>query len=152
MIGRRGLPGYMAVCLYLGYVWLVVSGLVRLAVGTLVVDAAYDLALHAVFLGFALGLVFAHAPIIFPAVTGRPLAYRPSFLAPLLLLQASLALRAGGDLANVALARQLGGIGNELAIVLFLAVTAGAIRTGARSTAFNPRPPVLEGRVSIDEP
>jgi hypothetical protein len=104
------------------------------------VDAAYDLALHAVFLDFALGLVVAHAPIIFPALARRPLPYRPSFFAPVLLLQASLALRAGGDLASVTLARHLGGIGNELAIVPFLAVTARAIRNGARSTARFPGP------------
>jgi hypothetical protein len=39
----------------------------------------YDAMLHAVFLGFVISMVFAHASVIFPAVLGLPFEYRPAF-------------------------------------------------------------------------
>jgi hypothetical protein len=52
-------------------------------------DAAYDVVIHAVFLGFGVSMIMAHAPIIFPAVLGRPLPYRPAMWLPLGLLHAA---------------------------------------------------------------
>ena len=60
----------------------------------------YDAILHALFLGFTFGMIFGHAPIIFPAVLGRPLPYRPAFYLHLILLQATLLLRIGGFRSN----------------------------------------------------
>ena len=50
----------------------------------------------------------AHAPIIFPAVLGRPLPYRPWFWLPLALLHGGLLIRVIGDaLGRGALAASL---------------------------------------------
>ena len=40
---------------------------------------AYDAVVHAVFLGFTLSMIMAHAPVILPAVLRRPLPYRPAW-------------------------------------------------------------------------
>ena len=49
---------------------------------------------------FVFAMVFGHAPIIFPAVLRVTVPYHPVFYAPLVLLQASLALRVAGDAAG----------------------------------------------------
>ena len=44
--------------------------------------------MHAVFLGFTISMIMAHAPVILPAVLRRPLPYHPALLAPAVLLHA----------------------------------------------------------------
>src|SRR5699024_2813285 len=70
-IRGKGLTRFIAICLLMGYFWLVVAGLIGLAVrGSLLeLTWVYDAILHAVFLGFVFSMVFGHAPIILPAVT-----------------------------------------------------------------------------------
>ena len=81
-----------------------------------------------VFLGFVMSMVFAHAPVIFPAILGVPLRYRPAFYAHVALLQASLALRIVGDLVDaLARWRVWGGLLNAACLLLFLANTVSAI-------------------------
>jgi hypothetical protein len=135
-VRMHGVTRFMAVALLAGYVWLAVGGALWLAA-----DAAggggfaYDAALHAVFLGFVFSMVFAHAPVIVPAVLRVSLPYHPRFYAHLLLLHGSLALRLlGGDLAGDLRAWQWGGALGELAILLFLASSAHAL-VRARRTA-----------------
>jgi hypothetical protein len=55
---------------------------------------------HAVFVGFVLSMVFAHAPLIFPAVLGLPLTYRPAFYLHVGILHLSLMVRVVGDLVQ----------------------------------------------------
>ncbi len=135
-VRQRGLPRYIASCLLLGYLWLAVAGLIGLGAGGLLAPEAYDAVLHAVFLGFVFSMVFGHAPIILPAVTGLAVPYRPVFYLHLLVLHLSLGLRVLGDLAGVEALRQAGGGLNGLALVLFLADTAAALALGrARAPA-----------------
>ena len=142
-VRQSGLTRYMAVCLLTGYVWLAVAGGLWLGFGTLGDGPAYDAMLHALFLGFVIAMVFAHAPVIVPAVFGATVPYRTHFYGPLALLQASLLLRvAGGDLLGSQVAWQVGGVLNEVALLCFLAVTIHAVRTGRRhaATPTFPRP------------
>src|SRR5579875_883179 len=127
-----GVTRYMAGALLLGYVWLVVAGVLWTKYAATVDGAAYDASLHAVFLGFVLSMVFAHAPVIVPAVLRVPLPFSRRLYLPLALLQLSLALRLiGGDLAGDRAAWQWGGARNEVAILLFLALVAVSV-VGAR--------------------
>ncbi|MGO4341487.1 hypothetical protein [Pedococcus sp. 2YAF34] len=119
-----GLPRFIAVCLLVGYAWLAVAGGTWLLAGPVLEGPAYDAAVHGVFLGFTLSMIMAHAPVILPAVLKVRLRYRPAMYAPVLLLQASLVLRAlVGDAWGVDAARTAGGIGNAVAVLLFLGVT-----------------------------
>lgn len=94
--------------------------------------ARYDAVVHAVFLGFTISMIMAHASSILPAVTRVPLPYRPVMYGPWGLLQLSLVLRLwGGDALGSEMARRLGGAGNALALLLFLVVAVGSAVRGA---------------------
>jgi hypothetical protein len=90
----------------------------------------YDAMLHAIFLGFVFSMIFGHAPIILPSVLGVALPFRRGFYAHWALLHASLAVRVGSDLALWPPGQRWGGLGNALAIVLFLANSVRAIVAG----------------------
>src|SRR5690625_4501763 len=105
---------------------------------------AYDAVLHAVFLGFVMSMIFAHAAIILPAVIRKPLPYRAVFWAPAALLHASLILRvAVGDLRDQAWAVSLGGSLN-IAAVLLCVVSAATSAAVASVQARNPRAQLAE--------
>jgi len=130
-----GVTRFMACALLAGYVWLACAGVLWTVYAALSDGPAYDASLHAVFVGFVMSMVFAHAPVIVPAVLRVQLPFRRGFYVHLGLLHASLALRlVGGDLAGDTALWQWGGIAGEVSIVLFLTVTAeGVLR--ARRTA-----------------
>lgn len=131
---------FMASALLAGYVWLASAGVLWTAYAALSDGPAYDASLHAVFLGFVMSMVFAHAPVIVPAVLRVPLPFRRSFYAPLALLHASLALRLlGGDLTGNTVLWQWGGIAGEAAILLFLALTAHGLLVVRRNAGWPTR-------------
>jgi len=117
------LPRYIAACLLAGYFWLALGG-VLLASG-----GARDAALHAVFLGFVVSMVFGHAPVILPAALRISFPYGTALYAPLALLHASLALRVAGDMARADALVLAGAWGNAAGIALFV-VTAAALVFG----------------------
>ena len=130
-----GLPRFMAANMLTGYVWLAVAGGIWALTGTAYDGPAYDAVVHAVFLGFTVAMIMAHAPVILPAVLGRPLPYHPVLIVPAALLHASLVLRLwAGDALGVAAARQVGGVLNILAVMAFvvLAAWSAARPAGAR--------------------
>lgn len=130
-----GLTRYMAVCLLAGYGWLAAAGALWLRFGTLTDGRAFDAMLHAVFLGFVIGMVFAHAPVIVPAVFRVEVPYRRYFYGHVLLLHASLVLRVvGGDGFGNRASWQLGGVLNEVALLGFIVATVVAIRSGRSAT------------------
>ena len=126
-----GLTRFIAVCLFGGYVWLAAGGLLWLVYGGVMAGPIYDAVLHAVFLGFVFAMIFGHAPLIFPSVLGRPMAYLPAFYGPLIVLHLSLLVRTAGDLFNVVPLRQWGGLLNGVALMLFLGLTALGLARGA---------------------
>jgi len=130
-VRKKELPRFIAVCLLSGYVWLAVGGLMAVIFGGVAAGPRYDAMLHAIFVGFVLSMIFGHAPIVFPAVLGVPLAYHPTFYIQLVLLHLSLLLRVGSDLTGWWAGRQWGGLLNAVAILLFLANTVRTIRGAA---------------------
>jgi hypothetical protein len=130
---RLPLTRYIAWCLALGFVWLGVGGVINLVYGAQAAGPRYDAALHVVFVGFVISMIFGHAPIIFPAVLGVPISFRPAFYINLVLLHLSLIIRVTGDLANANTVRMWGGLLNEVAILLFLGMTIYSIRTSLKT-------------------
>ena len=83
----RGLTRFMAVNLLLGYVWLLLTGVVW------VVGWNYDFMLHGILLGFVFSMIFAHAPIIFPTILGRRQRYNPILYVPIIFFHIGLLIR-----------------------------------------------------------
>lgn len=133
-IRATGLPRYVARCLLAAYAWLAVAGAAWLLGGALVEGPLYDAVVHAVFLGFTLTMVMAHAPVILPAVLRTPLPYHPSLVIPVVLLQGSLALRVlGGDVHGLVWALTAGGVLNVVAVLAFLALAVRGVVAGRRA-------------------
>lgn len=130
-IRHPGLTRFMAVCLLSGYGWLLGAGVTIALTWPLTSGALYDAALHAFFVGFVFSMIFGHAPVIFPAVLGLPVAYRWTAYMPLVVLHASLVLRMYGDLFAWPSLRGAGAVGNAVAVGLFLVNTVLSIVLGA---------------------
>ncbi len=128
-VRKTGLSRFMAVCMLVGYGWLGIGGIFAMIYGGVIAGPQYDAIQHAVFVGFVISMIFAHAPVIFPAVLGKPVPFHPIFYSHLALLHISLILRVVGDLMLSMPLRQWGGLLNAVAILLFLANTVGAIIT-----------------------
>ena len=136
-IRQPGLPRYAAVAVLLGAGWLSCSGILMLSLGLPAAGPVYDAALHGVFVGFVLSLVFGHALIILPAVARTSLAFHALLYVPLLGLHAGLVARWSGDLLGLALLRQAGGLLNALSLVMFpIAVLWSRRRGCAAMTSF----------------
>ncbi|MGD9953993.1 MAG: hypothetical protein AB7S87_15565, partial [Burkholderiales bacterium] len=120
-VRQKALPRYVAWCLLAGYAWLALGG------ALLALETAYDAALHAIFVGFVISMVFGHAPVILPAVLRVKLPYHPALYAPLVLLHLSLAVR-------IFVSIPAGAWGNAAAIALFIA-TAAALALSRASSA-----------------
>lgn len=121
------LTRYIAFCLFAGFLWLGAGGVLLLTFGGLFAGPYYDAALHAVFVGFVMSMIFGHAPIIFPAILGVPITFHPVFSIQLILLHLSLGIRLFGDLISHFEIRRWGGFLNEVAILLFLGTTVYSI-------------------------
>jgi hypothetical protein len=91
-------PRFSAACLLAGYFWLGLAGLLLLVAPPGVTVFSYDATVHAVTIGFILSMIFGHAPIILPAVTGLRVRYSAAAYVPLVLLHLSVLLRIAADL------------------------------------------------------
>ena len=127
-IRLSGLPRFSAACLLAGYFWLGVAGLLLLVVPPGSTAFSYDAAVHAVTIGFALSMIFGHAPIILPAVVGLPVQYRAALYAPLLLLHISVLLRTTADLFDWMEIRTISGPATIIALVCYAAIIVIAPR------------------------
>jgi hypothetical protein len=133
---QAGLPRYMAVCLIAGYLWLGAGGILWLLFAEFFsAGPRYDAMLHTIFLGFVFSMIFAHAPIILPTITGLALPFRNAFYLHAGLLHLSLFLRVAGDLGLWLSLQQWGGLVNTLTILLFLINNVRAVKLGATAVA-----------------
>jgi hypothetical protein len=132
---QPGVTRFMAVCLLSGYAWLAVGGVLAIATGAATPGLRYDAVLHAIFLGFAMAMIFGHAPIVFPAVIGKPLPFRSAFYVHLAILHGSVAVRLAGDLVDeLGRWRAWGGLLNALALLAFVANSGSSIVRGPART------------------
>lgn len=127
--GLPGLAGYSAKGVLLGAGWLLVSGSLLVIFGLPPAGPHYDAILHGVLVGYVFSMVFAHAPIILPAVAGIRVGFTPLMYVPLALLQLSVAGRIVGDLAASHTLRVAGSLASVVALALFAAtMVASALR------------------------
>ena len=152
LLGREGPAGFTGSTLLIGYVWLLVSGLLWLAFAPGVPDGRHDAALHSLLLGFVISMVFGHAPMVARGVLGREVRFSLRFHVHVALLSAGLAERVAGDLLNNQPLLASGGLLTGVAIAIFILQTAFALRPGgqrsaqARPAKPGPRKPEGEAR------
>ncbi len=127
-VRQTGLTRFIAVNLLAGYLWLACCGLLLLLFGADFSGLRYDAVLHTFFLGFIFSMIFGHAPVIFPAVLGRGMLYRPAFYIHVVLLHVFLTVRVVGDLTIELLPHSIGGLINALTLLVFVLNTILAIR------------------------
>jgi hypothetical protein len=130
-----GQARFTALALISGYVWLMVGALLLMRYAGATAGPFYDAAMHSVFLGFVFAMIFAHAPIVFPAVLSIPMQYTARFYIPLVLLHGTLLARVSGNLFGWWEGRLWGGLLNAATILLFLLTTVTALRPRSRSVA-----------------
>jgi hypothetical protein len=121
-VRRPGLPRFIAICLLVGYGWLGIGGLIGVWQGALYAGPLYGTLLHTLLLGFVFSMIFGHAPIIVPAITGRMIRFHQVLYLPLIVLHGSLLLRVMSNLAGSLAGRQWGGLINFVAILLYIAI------------------------------
>ena len=116
-VKAAGVARYAALALLAGYAWLAAAGAAWIAL-PYAGHALRDAALHALGLGFVFSMIFAHAPIVLPAVARVRLRFTPFFYVPLALLHVSLVVRLLPAADWLAL-RQWGTALNAAALALF---------------------------------
>lgn len=97
-IRQSGQTRFSAICMLGGYLWLATAGLLLLLAPPGSASFSYDAAIHAITIGFVLSMIFGHAPIILPAITGLRVQYTAALYVPLALLHLSLLTRIAADL------------------------------------------------------
>jgi hypothetical protein len=90
--------------------------------------------LHAVLIGFVLSMVFGHALIILPAVTGLHVQYHARLYAPLAILHIALLLRHAGGLAEIDVLRLWSGPLTIVALLAFLGSVVSGTKFALRYT------------------
>ncbi|TXD37122.1 hypothetical protein FRC98_10325 [Lujinxingia vulgaris] len=127
-----GAPRFMASALLAGYFWLTLAGVLAVIHGGVRFGLVYDALWHAIFMGFVFSMVFAHAQVILPALSGLKVRHGARFYVPLLALHLATLLRVVGDLGGFENLRRAGGIGGAAAVGLFMLVLASSVRRSRR--------------------
>lgn len=122
-----GLTKFMAAALMAGYVWLIVAAVSWVWSGLDRATLVYDAALHAIFLGFVFSMIFAHAPVIVPALSGLAFPFTRWLWVPLITLHSSLAIRVASDWFGWQQGRRWGGMLNAASILVFAVVAVSAV-------------------------
>lgn len=123
-VRQAGQTQFFAICMLLGYAWLGIAGIALLLHTPATTAFGYDIALHAVLIGFVISMVFGHALIILPAVTQWRVVYSSLLYGPLALLHISTLLRIVSGLVEWQFSRQVSGLLAVVAIVAFIIVMA----------------------------
>ncbi len=129
-----GQPRFSAIAILLGHGWLGVAAVLLVVMPPGTTALSYDASVHAITIGFVLSMIFAHAPIILPAVAGVRVRYSRVAYAPFALLHASLVLRIAGDILERSDLRAASALVTIAALAAY-AVTlmlASTIRTSRR--------------------
>lgn len=117
-VRKKGIFRYNAILLLTGYIWLLVTVFFMIFFDEF--TNSYDIMLHSFFLGFVFSMIFAHAPVIFPALMRSSLKlYHPALYLWYGLLHSSLILRITGDLMTNQFLRQRASELNGIAILGF---------------------------------
>ncbi|MDG5767530.1 hypothetical protein QA596_08655 [Balneolales bacterium ANBcel1] len=120
---------FSALNMLTAYGWIILAGIFGLIYGLPWAGPIYDAILHLYFVGFVFSMIFAHAAVIIPALTGLIVPWSRYFYLPYALLNLFLLARVIGDIFWLPELRSAGAYGNVAAILLFL---GGILSQGVR--------------------
>lgn len=134
LVGSAGIPGFAATCMLGGYLWALLSAGLWVFTGA-TSGYAYDIAVHALTIGFTLSMIVAHAPVIIPAVIRREVPYHRLMWVAWALIQVALLARVTGGGRSVEALWRFGAALGVVAFLVFVVVTATlTIRQARRRT------------------
>lgn len=109
----HGVTGFMGVCMISAYSWALVACGIWLLVpfgGLGSSTLWWDMALHALAIGFVMAMVAAHVCVIVPSIIRRPMPFHPVLWGAFILYQAGLLLRLLGTVRNSTPIWQIGDV------------------------------------------
>jgi hypothetical protein len=127
-IHQSGFTRYIAWCMLIGYAWLGIGGFIAICVGAVYAGFEYDMLIHAVVVGFVFSMIFGHAPLIFPALTGHEIRFTSFFYGCLIILHIAVIMRISGDVAMNFDVRMWASMINAVAVLLFLGLILSHLR------------------------
>ena len=134
-VRQPGQARFVATCMLAGYLWLAVAGALLVAIRPDSTAFGYDAAVHAIAVGFVLSMIFGHAPIIFPAITGLRVRAGAAAYGPLALLHLSVLGRLAADLGEWPAWRPATGVLTVVAFVTYaVTLVVGSWRSAAGVT------------------
>ncbi|HWP25469.1 MAG TPA: hypothetical protein VNL39_03905 [Xanthobacteraceae bacterium] len=98
IVSQTGQPRFTAYSVIAGEGWLTAAGLLLLFASPAGGGFIYDAAVHAIAIGFIFSMIFGHAPIILPAITGARIGFHRAVYGALALLHGSVIIRVVADL------------------------------------------------------
>lgn len=126
---------FFGVCMSAGYLWLAAAGAALVLAPPFAAPYGYDMALHAILIGFVLSMAMGHSVIVIPAITGAAAPHHRAMYLGLALLHVSVAIRLCGDVRLFEPARMASGALTLAGMLAFAAVLAWRIaraRQGAQ--------------------
>lgn len=123
-VGSRAYLRFFVFAMASAYLWLAVSGGLALVLGS----APYDAILHALFAGFVLCAMFAHAPAFVPGVLGRAVVFGATAYVPLALLDLAVLWRVAATLIVSPEGARWSSLLIGIAALLFVANAAASLR------------------------
>lgn len=125
----QGIKGYLSWHLTAAYAWVFLGfALASISPVGARPQAYFDSAVHAIGVGFVLGMIYAHAPVVAPAVLGRRLDETRLTLFPLALLTLGNLLRLLGEAVKARSAVGYSGLLIILSLVALAWMMLGAMK------------------------
>lgn len=129
---NSGLTGFMDTCMLSAYAWGLVAAFVWLFAPIEAGGYWTDMGLHALALGFVMTMVIAHADVIIPSVTRRPMPFHPVLWVSWAMVQAGLTLRLAGTVRGTQTLWKAGDTVSDIGVLTMMVLDMGLVVFGRR--------------------
>lgn len=129
---NSGLTGFMGTCMLSAYAWGLLAALVWLFAPIEAGGYWTDMGLHALALGFIMTMVIAHADVIIPSVTRRPMPFHPVLWVSWAIVQVGLVLRLAGTVRGAQTLWKVGDVVSVIGVLAMMVLDMGLVVFGRR--------------------
>lgn len=128
----KGVTGFMGTCMLVGYTWAILAAAIWIFSPSGFEGYWRDMAIHGLAIGFTMSMVAAHASMIIPSITRRPMKYHPVLWVGWAVMQIGLLLRLLGTTRGSTLLWQWGD-GTSVVGMLLMMMTVAALNVATAS-------------------